>query len=725
MPSRQKGKPASAMPPIEEQNDGDTQETGRRYGFRQTTLHARPALPDLPRSRRTVTAGRSSFSEPTALAKGADRMDETADEIADPMDEISDMRRNLRAEDTQWTNSLPMPHVEKITCNNNLAATIGQGKPPSGRASVQPRSASDGVLRAGSKRNLEDVSDADNARSPKLVCSASVFNHNNSESTSSPLRRSVSGTVPGWRANRTSSPRQPRGAAASSGREPQYDPEEDRQSLDEEEMEEGERTGEGAEAGVEEEVEEDPEGPIDDGHPVDESANDGDALSHGITITTKKANPKTKAADKHDSTAKHQLAARGRHSPAPTPVGSSQPVPSAARMQGGLNHHPPAPVTSSQPVSFAAGMQGDRSRRSSAPATPSQPAPTTTGARGGKQAKRPPGHYSRAVRSLRRLARDPVTRVEEEQRTQDTSRSSGEKQNWTIERLPAGTDLTKWNLCIIPRFIRYFVCFGQPWDANKYLDYAQRVWQKIFPESRFILTGKNDAVYPLLRQHIYDFRSGFAERAERAVEDFFRKYTQFAEPARIQAYVRWAVPPARVKTNGRGQTIMLEDHVFPYMYKYNNEHQMDGNDVLRGVFRHECILNTFAHYLEVIDHLPVPAVNTEKPPRNALALAAVAVERALKQWSKGWFEPDMANFSATEWGAETFDLLAATNDLPEAKWERIIREASGYIARYRKLGTSKANFTTRILSKQLSGRATILSSDGEDSDASMASDANQ
>lgn len=82
--------------------------------------------------------------------------------------------------------------------------------------------------------------------------------------------------------------------------------------------------------------------------------------------------------------------------------------------------------------------------------------------------------------------------------TQETSRSSGEKQNWTIERLPAGTDLTKWNLCIVPRFIRYFACFGQPWDANKYLDYAQKVWQKIFPESRLILTGKNDAVYPLV-----------------------------------------------------------------------------------------------------------------------------------------------------------------------------------------------------------------------------------
>ena len=51
-------------------------------------------------------------------------MDETVVEIlADPMEEISEMRRNLRAEDAQWTNSLPMPHMEKIACNNNLAAS--------------------------------------------------------------------------------------------------------------------------------------------------------------------------------------------------------------------------------------------------------------------------------------------------------------------------------------------------------------------------------------------------------------------------------------------------------------------------------------------------------------------------------------------------------------------------------------------------------------------------
>ena len=61
-------------------------------------------------------------------------------------------------------------------------------------------------------------------------------------------------------------------------------------------MEEGEGEGEGeeVEAGVEEEAEEDPEDLIDDGHPVDESANDGDALHHGITITNKGVDLRTK-----------------------------------------------------------------------------------------------------------------------------------------------------------------------------------------------------------------------------------------------------------------------------------------------------------------------------------------------------------------------------------------------------------------------------------------------
>ena len=46
-----------------------------------------------------------------------------------------------------------------------------------------------------------------------------------------------------------------------------------------------------------------------------------------------------------------------------------------------------------------------------------------------------------------------------------------------------------------------------------------------------------------------------------------------------------------------------------------------------GPFRHECILNTFAQFLEATDHLPTNIILLENghPPRGALALATAAV----------------------------------------------------------------------------------------------------
>lgn len=131
--------------------------------LRQTTLVARPALPVIPRPR-PLYANRSGSRAPTA------------DEA---MEDISGIREGLRTEDALWTSSLPMPGVEKIVSKNNLAAgeyqasfmklayhktDIGKGKPSSREALVQPRSTSDGVLGAGSKRNLEDATDLDNTR---------------------------------------------------------------------------------------------------------------------------------------------------------------------------------------------------------------------------------------------------------------------------------------------------------------------------------------------------------------------------------------------------------------------------------------------------------------------------------------------------------------------------------------------------------------------------------
>jgi hypothetical protein len=63
------------------------------------------------------------------------------------------------------------------------------------------------------------------------------------------------------------------------------------------------------------------------------------------------------------------------------------------------------------------------------------------------------------------------------------------------------------------------------------------------------------------------------------VELFFETHPQFASSADIQTYVEWAVPAAEIKSNKQGKTIMVENHIFPYMYRYSPRHKMDKNDV--------------------------------------------------------------------------------------------------------------------------------------------------
>jgi hypothetical protein len=68
------------------------------------------------------------------------------------------------------------------------------------------------------------------------------------------------------------------------------------------------------------------------------------------------------------------------------------------------------------------------------------------------------------------------------------------------------------------------------------------------------------------------------DRANLAVQDFFNQYPKFDEPEAIQKYVKWAVPAPRFSCDEEGKRIQTEDHIFPYMYKYNDNDQMDPND---------------------------------------------------------------------------------------------------------------------------------------------------
>jgi hypothetical protein len=81
---------------------------------------------------------------------------------------------------------------------------------------------------------------------------------------------------------------------------------------------------------------------------------------------------------------------------------------------------------------------------------------------------------------------------------------------FTIDDLPQHTDKNDWDVILVPSFIHYFARYGEPWESNGYLEFAQYLWDAYFPQPPMILTRNEDAVYPLVsHNHYFTFLSHF------------------------------------------------------------------------------------------------------------------------------------------------------------------------------------------------------------------------
>jgi hypothetical protein len=74
---------------------------------------------------------------------------------------------------------------------------------------------------------------------------------------------------------------------------------------------------------------------------------------------------------------------------------------------------------------------------------------------------------------------------------------------FTIDDLPPHTDKNEWDVLIVPSFIHYFARYGEPWESNGYLEFAQYLWDAYFPNPPMVLTRNEDAVYPLVGHNDY------------------------------------------------------------------------------------------------------------------------------------------------------------------------------------------------------------------------------
>ncbi|KIM57140.1 hypothetical protein SCLCIDRAFT_131116 [Scleroderma citrinum Foug A] len=133
--------------------------------------------------------------------------------------------------------------------------------------------------------------------------------------------------------------------------------------------------------------------------------------------------------------------------------------------------------------------------------------------------------------------------------------------------------------------------------------------------------------------------------------------------------------------------------------------------VLKGAFQHECILDTFAFYLEST-HVIMESVR-ERPecfPCGALSLATVAVSYS---WSTGQYVPlpkSQQRFSQNNWGYATNEVMESVDCLTPKQWKKIFLGAQKYVGAYH------PNPTMDVVAARMrhpSGRAKCFEPDSE------------
>ncbi|KIJ12501.1 hypothetical protein PAXINDRAFT_14699 [Paxillus involutus ATCC 200175] len=272
--------------------------------------------------------------------------------------------------------------------------------------------------------------------------------------------------------------------------------------------------------------------------------------------------------------------------------------------------------------------------------------------------------------------------------------------------------MNTWRLHIVPMFCDYTTTLDDPWEISDTVSYAQKLWNTFFLKLKHTVRYKDDP----LKQQVYNWWSAFTSRAEKAVEAFFDRYPFFNDPRECADYVKWAVPEPTKTLDNFGGKVLIPPSTYPYMWKEFDNSDPD-NLVQTGAFMHSCILDTFAFYLETIEHLPESQQRSSNGqwPRAALTLSTVAVERAFGQWDTGYFVPLSkadSKFSNKLWGYTTSEVMESVDRVSEKKWRKIYKEAKKYVGAYN-AKQSKAALCAKAQVK-ISGRAPCYEEDSSD-----------
>ncbi|KAI6159319.1 hypothetical protein EDD17DRAFT_1511440 [Pisolithus thermaeus] len=146
----------------------------------------------------------------------------------------------------------------------------------------------------------------------------------------------------------------------------------------------------------------------------------------------------------------------------------------------------------------------------------------------------------------------------------------------------------------------------------------------------------------------------------------------------------WAVLEVTEIVDAHGHMKLVAPSLFPYMWERVDEGP-DG-PIPKGTLQHNCILDTFAFYLESTSVIkPSARENPVHFPQFALTLATIAVERAFWVWSMGQYVPlpkAQQRFSQALWGYATNEVMESVDCLLVKQWKRILLGAEKYVGAY-------------------------------------------
>ncbi|TFY77784.1 hypothetical protein EWM64_g6227 [Hericium alpestre] len=181
----------------------------------------------------------------------------------------------------------------------------------------------------------------------------------------------------------------------------------------------------------------------------------------------------------------------------------------------------------------------------------------------------------------------------------------------------------------------------------------------VFPSVPHEFKDKEDMVYSLLMQRIYEWRRGFAYAAIDAVADHFWSVESVVNN-NLNAKEQYAAKMLGIHDAGDGATLPF---IFRGSYKDD-----DGNIVYKDAFMSRVILQTLAvAHLQSVSEMPKSSRQPDWP-AGALALATAA-----------------SRFSYGIWGDVTDDYAEVIRNFTPEKWDALAKAASKLLQPKRKV----------------------------------------